>query len=345
MSRDLPQAVFTHLCQQTRISGQALADTLGVSRAAIWKAIEYLRTCGLPIVAESGIGYRLATDKPVQPLDVDVIRRQLPAGMALQLLFETHSTNDHIRTMTGDGFVLAEHQRQGRGRMGRRWLSVPGCSVVLSGHWSFAGGIADLTGLNLAVAVAVLQTATACGWQMGVKWPNDLMHPEHSTGLRKMGGILIEVHGEMEGPCQAVVGLGLNWCLPAVLQQAIDQPVANLLDLPGMSKNAGVPTRSDFIARLLPALDTAIRRWCDPDQSSRATYRQAMLALWRQHDILRGQRVCLLPSHPGAPARNGIYRGVDISGALLLETGGQQQTVHSGEISLRPDTSPCASRR
>jgi len=336
----LPATVFDRLCQHPVVNGQALAQELGVSRAAIWKAVRFLRLTGLPIDAVSGRGYRLAC--PLSPLEAKTLNTQRPAGMDLHVLFSTASTNDDARRLSKDGFVLAEHQFQGRGRLGRQWLSVPGCSVLLSGRWRFANGIADLAGLNLAVAAAVVHTAEYFGWQPGLKWPNDLVCGDNRRGLRKIGGILIEISGEMEGPCQAVVGLGLNWQLPPDIRQRIAQPTANLLDLPRSKKtacNARRVEREAFVARLLNTLDGFVRGWCQADTPQRQKHRQQVLDIWQHHDRLRDTPVVLRASaeQGDTPGLRGIYRGVDASGALILDREGVREVFHSGELSLRPD--------
>ncbi len=338
----LPATVFARLCQQPVVNGQSLARALGVSRAAIWKAVRFLRDAGVPIAAVSGSGYRLT--QRLSPLDAETLQTQRPPGMGLRLLFSTTSTNDDARALDSPGFVLAEHQHRGRGRMGRQWLSVPGGSIVLSGRWDFAGGIADLAGLNLAVAAAVVDTAADFGWHLGVKWPNDLVSRDEAGRLQKIGGVLIEISGEMEGPCQAVVGLGLNWQLPPETCQRIEQAVANLTDLPRRhdqtKTNSGSQAvdRSAFVAHLLNRLNECVRGWCDNDAVRRQAHRQQVLDTWWRHDALLNQPVVVRSTlGPSEAGLHGICRGVDASGALILERNGQRETLHSGELSLRAE--------
>ncbi len=339
--RPLTDRIFSALCQYGQLSGPQLACRFSVSRAAIWKAIGQLRELGVPITAASGAGYRLDSPVPLQALDFSALAAQLGTTLPCQGRFATGSTNDDARRLTEDGFVLAEYQHSGRGRMGRRWTSVPGCSVVLSGRWQLATGIPDLAGLNLAVAMAVIETVESFGWQPpGVKWPNDLVLRDSRGRLRKTGGILIEVSGEMEGPCQAIIGLGLNWALPAACQQAIEQPVANLIDgLVGDDPTAAAIDRPRFIATLMTRLDKCVHQWCD-NSAQRASRRRLILDQWHHHDVLLNQPVQVhtldgASSQPIA-SRQGIYRGVTTDGALQLEIDGKLHRVHSGEVRIRP---------
>lgn len=352
MNNSLQATVFSRLASGDCINGQALAGALGVSRAAIWKAVQSLRDAGLPVTAIRGHGYQLTGMLPPPPLNETTLRAHLPENVSLQLHFSTGSTNDDARALTGDGFVLAEQQTRGRGRMGRQWMSVPGCSITLSGHWRLTGSLADLAGLNLALAVACVQTAAAFGWHLGLKWPNDLVTRDTNGQLLKVGGILVEINGEMEGPCQVIAGIGLNWQLPDQCQRAIGQPVANLVDLPPLSgaTKPVAPTRTAFTGTLLATLDQAVRHWNHDNHESQQRYRRQVLETWRQHDTLCGQPVTILsPGAPSRPPQQGIYRGVDTQGALILEINGQKQAIHSGEVSVRPSKAfieqPCRKTR
>ena len=149
----------------------------------------------------------------------------------LSVVESTASTNaDLLRDAERlpSGTVLAaENQTAGRGRRGRAWIAPPGGSLAFSVLWKFDGSVAALSGLSLAVGVAVaraLDTQSAEGVRL--KWPNDLL-AQHEGVWRKLGGILIDVSGAPAGTVAAVIGIGLNLKLgDAAL--AIDQPVTDL---------------------------------------------------------------------------------------------------------------------
>jgi len=103
----------------------------------------------------------------------------------------TSSTQDLARDLPVGAIVLADHQSHGRGRMGRRWEASPG-SALLASFVLTPGPV-----LSLAAGVAA---AEACGADVRLKWPNDLL-----LGDRKLGGILVEVSGG-----KAVCGIGIN---------------------------------------------------------------------------------------------------------------------------------------
>src|SRR5690606_19530546 len=113
----------------------------------------------------------------------------------------------------------------------------------------FAGGLAQLAGLSLAVGVAAAEALREAGFDgVGLKWPNDLL-----AGDRKLGGLLIEGGGEIGGPARAVIGLGVNVHMPAAFATDIGQPWTDLDTLAGhpVSRNRVVAT---LLSQLLPAL-------------------------------------------------------------------------------------------
>lgn len=301
-------------------SGDALGRELGVSRTAVWKALRECEALGLELHAVRGRGYRLA--QPIELLDEQVIRAQLQEGSHHHLaLLSLHDQIDSTNTWllaqdrTHGHAVLAEYQRAGRGRRGRDWVSPYAANVYLSLGWCFAGGPATLAGLSLATGVAVVRALTALGVDnVGLKWPNDLyLHDA------KVGGILLELRGEQEGPCEAVVGIGLNLHMPPAQASGITQRWTDLSAYaPGLSRNA-------LVARLLDELISMFEAFSE--QGFMACHGE-----WQALDIFRGREVVLETAQAQI---HGLARGVDSSGALLLENAAGLQRFHAGEVTLR----------
>jgi len=306
-------------------SGEALAIQFGITRAAIWKRIRRLAAFpGIDIESMRGKGHRLIT--PLELLDKEAIRRCVQPELQtrlvdLQVLPVIASTNAFLSDqcsphLHGGHACVSEYQTAGRGRRGRQWVSVFGSNVYLSLAWRFDLCMADLAGLSIAVGVAVAQVLADLGLRShGLKWPNDI----HIHG-KKLAGILVEAGGEMEGPCQAIIGLGLNIRLPASAAQDIDQPWTDLsacLDT--------LPGRNRLVGKLLDALlQTCV------------IYQQRGLApfmeTWNAYDIYLGQEVTLMT---GSSTITGIYTGLDDQGGLVLEGAAGRQIWYSGEVSLR----------
>lgn len=307
------------------VSGETLATDLGISRAAVWKRVEALRALGLDVVAEGGRGYRLAA--AVEWLDIDQIRRHLAVqapGLATPLLVagEVESTMVEIARVAASGApsgsaCLAEHQRAGRGRRGRVWVSPLGANLYLSMLWCFAGGLGALAGLNLAVGVAVREALATLGVaRAGLKWPNDVV-----VDGRKIAGVLVEAGGQWNGPGHALIGVGVNWSMPKIAAAAIDQPWTDV------QQEAGVPvSRNLGAATLLTRLRAAL---ADFEQAGA----EAALAQWHEHDVLRGREVVVREAEV---AWTGIAQSVDASGRLrVLREGAGLVSVAAADVSVR----------
>lgn len=318
-ARDLVAA----LADGAALSGSALAARFGVTRTMVWKRIEELRAAGLDIDAAAGQGYRLAA--PVELLDADAIRAAMrPEAAArcgdIAVHWQIDSTNTELLRRAADApdlaVCLAEQQTAGRGRRGRAWLSPPACNVYLSLLVRFDRGMGGLSGLSLAVGVAVAQALDACGARgIGLKWPNDV----HADG-RKLAGILVELGGEYLGPCYAVVGIGINLRLPDAARAAIDQPATDLA-----SVAATPPARNRVVAAVLDALVTrldAFRR--DGFTAFRDDY--------ARYDVLRDVPLTLTDARG---AHRGVGAGVDERGALRVHTDAGIALFDSAEVTVR----------
>jgi BirA family biotin operon repressor/biotin-[acetyl-CoA-carboxylase] ligase len=302
-------------------SGERMARETGVSRAAVWKALQELRTLGVAVHAVSGRGYALAHS--LELLDQSAILEHLPDSTRFVLeQFDVHRSVDStnaclLRQANGHAVsaCVAEHQSAGRGRRGRSWISPLGGNLYLSLRWRFDEGMGRLAGLSLAVAVAVIRTLQEFGIQdAALKWPNDVYW--HG---RKLGGILLEITGESAGPCLVVIGIGINVTMPAASGKDIDQPWVDLASI-----RAGI-SRNQLAGRLLHHLVEALLTFT---QSGMSSFEQE----WCAADLLLGREVIL--SQPGAEIR-GIGRGIAPDGALLLEIAGQLQRYTYGEVSPR----------
>lgn len=305
-------------------SGAALALSLGVSRAAVWKYVEKLRQQQVEVQAVAGRGYRLPAE--VELLDADRIGetwREIgyTGVLAVEVRLLCASTNailmERARAAAVPQVLLAETQSGGRGRWGRSWQSPFGGGLYLSLLWPFPLVPAGLTGLSLACAVSIADVLRRQGArQVGLKWPNDIVS---SSG--KLGGILVELFGEPAGPCSAVIGVGLNLRLGAGPREAIGQPAADLQQFIG-----DAALRRNALAAHIVA---GLARCCAgfPD-TGLAPYQ----GRWAGYDLLAGERVVLqLPQGPV----EGVARGIDARGALCLETAAGEESYFSGDLQLR----------
>jgi len=307
-------------------SGESLGSALGVSRMAVCKHLRTLRELGIDIESVRGKGYRLST--PCELLDGDAILaclqpRTRTAVGPLDIHLALDSTSNYLRARAlggaASGMVcLAELQSAGRGRHGRQWVSPFGSNLYLSLLWRSELGAAVLGGLSLAVGVAVLRTLHSTGARQALlKWPNDIVVDD-----AKLAGILIDVAGESAGPCAVIIGVGINVRMPAGAAARIDQCWTDLASQPGVA----AVSRNRLASVLLDELVAGLTGF-------EADGLASCLRHWQQHDALYGRPVEL--KVPGRPVR-GIARGVDATGALLIENSdGGQQRFMAGEVSVR----------
>jgi len=311
-------------------SGTELAQALGVSRSAIWKHLQGLEEVGLYHTAVNGKGYRL--ERPLEFLAIPEITALLnDAARSVLTELEIHdqidSTNRYLeerasqRNAASGSACLAEQQTAGKGRRGRQWVSPFGSNIYLSLLWRFQQGYAATSGLSLAMGVAVIRALRELGVSsVGLKWPNDI----YSLG-RKLGGILIEVSGEADGPCHTIIGLGLNVYLPEQQATGINQEWTDLSRL----VTGAFPGRNRLAAGLLNHLLGVLLEF---EQTGIAGF----VDEWRAYDCLKGQPARL---YIGGQQLDGRVLGIDDSGLLLLELAdGRIQAFASGEVSFRPSS-------
>ena len=308
-------------------SGEELAAKLAISRAAVWKQLQQLDEWGVGLDAQAGQGYRLSA--PLDLLDAGAIRTALPLWSAgklrqLEVHEELDSTSDRllaVKDLPAGRFdaCLAEFQRAGRGRRGRRWLAPFASGLCLSVNWTYRDAPAALGALSLASGVAVLRALHRLGFHdLALKWPNDIVY-----GVKKLGGILIDLRGEAAGPAYVVVGVGINLRLPSAIKEALRTEGLEAADL---AEIGPVPVRSFAVAALINELALALEEFGIRGMSAFADE-------WQGADALANRPVRVLQ---GEQTLEGLARGVDADGALLLDSGDGRRRILSGEVSVRP---------
>lgn len=249
---------------------------------------------------------------------------ELARRFDVDILAECDSTNARLLSLAEAGaaagsVIAAERQTAGRGRRGRTWLSASGDSLTFSLLWRFPPD-RSLSGLSLAVGVALARALESLGvGGVALKWPNDVL-----LNGRKLAGVLIEMVPGAR-PQAAVIGVGINLRLPRGMPEALRQTAAALSEA-GTGEGPALPTTSSLLAHLLTHLHEVLHGFA---AQGFAGQRQA----WLMRHAFEGEPVSLL-SDFAAPLQ-GRCRGVDVDGALLLETAAGMQRIVSGEVSLR----------
>ena len=305
------------------LSGQELSRTLGISRAAVWKAVEALRRQGYDIEARTGRGYRLIGAPDL--LSRETVEQYLHRTREnLHVLETVDSTNSFCRRLalegTPDGTaVLADCQTAGRGRRGRSFQSPAGKGLFFSVLWRPDCAPEELLPLTALSAVAVCRAIQrVTGVRPQIKWPNDLV-----LGGRKLAGILTEMalEGESGEISHVVVGIGINVHQKKEDFQGEVGEIATSLD----RELGGSVCRGQLAAALLEEMDFLRREVLLAPEKWLETYRSACLNIGRDVQLLRGEE------------RQRV-RAVAVDeqfGLVVRHEDGQVETVRSGEVSVR----------
>ena len=302
-------------------SGEALAQRFKVTRATIWNAIQHAESLGVEVFSVRGRGYKLP--QAIELLDKNRVLNAIGEQRAwfnVQILDEVASTNTYLMQHKSSAHatcVAAHIQTHGKGRRGRTWVSQLGASLTFSLLWRFQCGAAALSGLSLAVGVALIRALNDLGVNnVQLKWPNDVL-----VEGKKLAGILIELLGDLEGPSAAVIGMGVNLKLPKNVLDSIDQPA---IDLANMSAND--INQSELLGVIL-------RHLADVLSIFEAHGFVGLRDEWLSYHAYENKPVRMLL--PNGTDVHGIVKGVADDGILLVETALGLQRFSAGEISLR----------
>ena len=263
----------------------------------------------------------------------------MTANCILERVSETRSTNDDLLArwraseLVDPVARIAQHQTAGKGRAGRTWLAKPEDSLSFSLAFPFRRRPAELSGLSLLVGLAVIAgIAQACQldqaslYSLGLrlKWPNDLL-----LNNAKVGGILIEGGQTKIGdPTWMVIGIGINLHHAQLFENELGdqakQKVGSLDQL--ISQTSSLPDTEFIWLKLIESLEGYLS---DFDQNGFTAYQNE----WERWDAYRDQAVRISGGHQ--EPIEGIAKGIDRSGALLVQQNHQILTIHAGDVSLR----------
>ncbi len=308
-------------------SGESLGQKMQVSRAAIWKQLRALSALGIEVESQKGLGYRIYGGLDLLNHDVfkSLISQPVEPLLSMITIFPVvKSTNQYLLGKLAQGdegsgaLCMAEYQTRGRGRRGRLWQSSYAGSLCLSLAWRFDQGVAVLEGLSLVVGVVICEVLESFGIEgVMLKWPNDLLFQG-----KKLAGILIEMTGDASGVCDIVVGVGLNIALSCDASEEIDQP---WVDLKHIVQGQGLPSRNQLAAGIINRLVPTLNEYQEKGFS-------AWLKAWEARNAHQGVEVNVITP---AKSVSGVVMGVNCSGGLRLNIGGQEKVFLGGEVSLR----------
>lgn len=305
------------------ISGQELCNRFGVSRTAVWKAINQLKEAGYEIEAQQNKGYRLVA-APDLMTEAEIKSLMHTDWVAKEVLyFDTiDSTNTKAQELAEKGYpsgtlVVADKQESGKGRRGRSWVSPSGTGIFMTLMIKPDINPNNASMLTLVAALAVAKAITSVtGEEAMIKWPNDIV-----VNGKKVCGILTEMNAQFDYINHIVVGIGINVHNESFPEE-ISQMASSLMIEAGGKRFHRAQIIAETMSYFEQYYDTFLKT-------------QDLSALVREYDKLlvnRNKSVRVLdPKEPF----DGKAMGITPKGELIVDTWESRKLVSSGEVSVR----------
>ena len=297
------------------VSGQEIAETLGVSRTAVWKAIKALEAEGYEIKAVTNLGYRLVN---ADILNAEGIAANMTHRVPVKTFMEIDSTNAEAKRMIAAGaehgtVIAADSQTAGRGRFGKSFYSPKGTGLYLSVILKpDSTHISDAQMITVAAAVVTARAIESLtGRHVDIKWVNDLF-----LEGKKVCGILTEAVSDFESGRvdSIVVGIGIN-CSTAAFPTEI-QGVAGSLGADKLSRNR-------LAAMVADGLIDSFGNLSDP----------AIIDDYRSRSIITGKEIVYMEA---GRERAAVVESINDRGNLVVrDSAGEVSVISSGEVSIK----------
>lgn len=308
------------------VSGEFIAKELGLSRTSVWKTVKKVSKLGMLSDATSGKGYTLAKD--IKLLNKSSIDNGL--SVEAQSLFNINvsgvvdSTNTVLFEAAKEGkpldynVLVAEQQKHGKGRLGRKWVTPFAHQLAFSCHMKLDTGMASLYGMSIAVGICVMDAFKRLGIEgLGLKWPNDI----YTRDNKKVGGILIEMQQEAEGPIHLVIGVGINCLHNTSFDSLSDVGISSLENL-GVSVDRNILCSE--ILNSLSSLYVSLMR-----KEILGPY----LDRWNEYNIYAGKQITVHKNN--GEKLTGDDAGIDTDGALMIESESGLEKLYGNLCSIR----------
>lgn len=305
------------------ISGQELCNRFGVSRTAVWKAINQLKEAGYEIEAQQNKGYRLMA-APDLMTEAEIKSLMYTDWVAKEVLyFDTiDSTNTKAQELAEKGYpsgtlVVADKQESGKGRRGRSWVSPSGTGIFMTLMIKPDINPNNASMLTLVAALAVAKAITSVtGEEAMIKWPNDIV-----VNGKKVCGILTEMNAQFDYINHIVVGIGINVHNESFPEE-ISQMASSLMIEAGGKRFHRAQIIAETMSYFEQYYDTFLKT-------------QDLSALVREYDeLLVNMNKAVRVLDPKEPF-DGKAMGITPKGELIVDTWESRKLVSSGEVSVR----------
>ena len=304
------------------VSGQELCNKFGVSRTAVWKAINQLKENGYEIEAVQNKGYHLLSAPDVMDqTELESIHATEWAGCEIYYFDSIDSTNTKAKELAEEGhpsgtLVVADRQTAGKGRRGRSWESPSGIGIFMTLMLKPEINPNNASMLTLVAAMATTRAIRrVTGVPAMIKWPNDIV-----MNGKKVCGILTEMSAQFDYINHIVIGIGIN-----VHNEDFPEEIAQTASSIYLESGQHIH-RASLIEAFLEEFEDVYAEYLKTED---------MEGLMKEYDAMlvnRGRQVRVLdPKEPF----EGKAMGITKKGELIVDTWESRKLVSSGEVSVR----------
>lgn len=302
------------------ISGEAIADYIGLSRVSVWKAINSLEDEGYIIYKRRNKGYRIESSKNLNSFKYRVKSNMKTEFVGDNLIYlETvDSTNTYLSKIADDvnegTVVISKEQTKGKGRIGRSWESSEGgiyISILLKPRIE----LNKVSFITQVAGASIVKVLKEFGINTLIKWPNDII-----LNNKKIAGILTELNAEIDGLNYVIVGMGINHTQYDFDEEILEKATSILKE--------GYGVKSELlVSRFLEVFEKLYKLYLEGKKDE-------VLSIIRDNSAILGREVYLV-----SDKRNFVrVLNIDDEGQLevkFLDGSQKIEKIFTGEVSIR----------
>ncbi|KOP30572.1 biotin--acetyl-CoA-carboxylase ligase [Exiguobacterium sp. BMC-KP] len=305
------------LRKRTWYSGQELAETLNISRTAIWKHMQTLKDEGYHIISNKKQGYQLVDEGDLlTPIAIEQWLTTSRLGQQILHFDELDTTqriaHEQAQQQAAEGtLVVCDHQTNGRGQLGRTWHEAKNKGIAMSLLVRPDVPMHQAGQLTLVAGIALAKTLRSLDTPVTIKWPNDIL-----IHGRKVAGILTEMQTEADRISSVIIGIGIN-----VHHQQFSEGIENRAT--SLAKETGQSfRRAEVVGRFLNQFELLYTQWLELGFGS-------FVADWEDLADRLNETVTLRTRQATA---SGTLLGIDETGTIRIQTDAGETRFHSAEL-------------
>ncbi len=317
------ERLISTLKRRGYVSGEELGKELSLSRSGVWKMINSLRKLGFVIDGCPKKGYTLC--RLPDMLHPILFKDELSTEVVGKHIFYfeiTDSTNEFAKELALKGevegtVVVSEHQRSGKGRLGRKWVSKKGKNILFSVIFRPKIPVERVAYLTMICSLAIVSSLKRLFCiDVGIKWPNDIYYKG-----KKLCGILTEFGAEQGRLNYAVVGAGINVNMNPSEFPDIRDTATSLCEILGKEIE-----RISLFKEILCEIDKEYL-------NLKKEQFQDIIFRWKSLSTILGRKVCV---DTGEKTVKGLAFDFFDDGSLILKRDdGEFEKVFFGDVTLK----------